>query len=1244
MPFSPADYDLWARSTGRKYPSTPAERAAVASEVNDFLRGFGKGTPNPNASRVGGNVVYDQPVSVKNYDDNSVLQSPVTPDNNVPKVAGVNNNTLTGEQFENQNQDNLKDNARRDAILRTLGKVAAGAGLVAGSIALARTPMGRQVLETAGGAAGQGYQKVSNRVSDFLGGFGVKRSTDLDTVAASGDVTPPTTAQQFNQQAVSDQTQAVQQARGAQVGTPEKNLVPTVSNTYEDPWYSNVKPVTETEKLATSQSFRPAGSALDTPKPVPLLSPARSLVERNPEVFNKILAERPIVGNEPEYKPTITERGDLYGPSYEIAFKNLPPHAREGREAALRDRALLQAEQQQEQLTIPGISPAEYQIKGKYAPKVDIQTGEILDTSTIPAYNAPVSDPWSTPGATQLSIPRPAGVAIEAGRPLLAAAQSDVVEDILAKFRPDYESAKRLETGRQTQAEMRRQQSVVDQVDSFMDRVISDIRSEPAVGVSEQTSELNPVADVLSRGARSYGSGGEPTRSGIPYSILAGQSEKRDVIPSFYNLEGRTNKIVNLPSAENVIPNPATAFTSSSDILQDAWQKAYGLSNPFEEAYKAGTERFLERERTLPKERLTISEGGQMPETVDRNKLAEEQSILSKATDFLTGQSGGTKTWNFSNISPEAAARRNERMNQLVSEANLEVDYPNRSDYDLSDKRQEKAYKDAELNFYKKKAQQTALELYKSTGDPEALRHLEEGALPLNVKVAGGISVPTRELFTAFGERINPTTGIASVDKAEESMLAAEKLRSLVRGKVTEQARAATENPSIIWPTGSDIKSISNKPEKVFLTDAMLLSSRPTLTDNYTTQITSPLSRALGALTTVNQSVQDAQQRFATQRLFPYSYGLNEAGKLGTYLTPSGYYGDPTQPGGANIAGVRLATEQEDIPTQKLYDLRARSSIGRQQFGNVGRLLDKAKDMSGDLPFLEVSQESLEPGKVFKDVDSGEIVTPEDMNPASLEFGIRTGKLRAVSGVSTEPQRILQGGYGRTFKGVSPDVIDPLSFTEQGRALLKEAAPERYDPETGLYYSRLAMQKPTGESKFTTKYDPNTETILKYNERGQLTGVEKARINPEGIKLMEEVRKGVMTGNMPSETAYALQQNMPVSQAKTVNVPPTRHEQFALSAAAEARNREKNVEKTEKAARDVRDEKRRALNNYIQRSLPGLAYESRLSPADIEASQLGAYMAQKAAPMIQGIRPSAESTIYEQPALFSGIKRKRSYT
>jgi hypothetical protein len=74
----------------------------------------------------------------------------------------------------------------------------------------------------------------------------------------------------------------------------------------------------------------------------------------------------------------------------------------------------------------------------------------------------------------------------------------DVVSDIIEKYRPDYEQAKRLETGRSTQAEMRRQALQVQGLERQVDEVLNEIRSTGATGFNprsylESTGALEPT-------------------------------------------------------------------------------------------------------------------------------------------------------------------------------------------------------------------------------------------------------------------------------------------------------------------------------------------------------------------------------------------------------------------------------------------------------------------------------------------------------------------------------------------------------------------------------------------------------------------------------------------------------------------------------------------------------------------------------------------------------------------------------
>lgn len=251
MPVSPRDFALWAAATGNKYPQTPEEKMAAAPHAYDFAKNLGKTGANAPGRRVGGNVIFNQPVSAQHADDNSVFQSPVTPDNNIPKVAGTRDNTMTGEHYDNQLKDTQEDNARSNNLVRNLGRAALATGVVAGGAILASSPEARQAVRSAVTSAQQQASNISSRISSFLGGIGVPTPVDSEIIHNSGDVTPPTTGQRYQQEQVPSAVQSMQAAKGANVGTPEKATVPTTTAS------TGVKPITESEIISTSQTFSP---------------------------------------------------------------------------------------------------------------------------------------------------------------------------------------------------------------------------------------------------------------------------------------------------------------------------------------------------------------------------------------------------------------------------------------------------------------------------------------------------------------------------------------------------------------------------------------------------------------------------------------------------------------------------------------------------------------------------------------------------------------------------------------------------------------------------------------------------------------------------------------------------------------------------------------------------------------------------------------------------------------------------
>ena len=251
MPVSPADFALWARATGNRYPETAEEKLAAGPQVYSYAKNLTKTGGNAPSGRVNGSIFYSQPESVENSAPNSLFNSPITPDNRAPKVSGTLDSTLTSEHFQNDEEREVLEHNQQHSLLSTLGKAALAAGTVAAGLAVARSPGGQQALQTAETTVKENAQNIGNRVSGFLGGLGGGRTVDPDVIRNSGDVTPPTTGQRYNQQDVPAATQAVQIAKGAPTGS---SLEATLSPTSES--YS-VKPVTESDVITSSQTFGP---------------------------------------------------------------------------------------------------------------------------------------------------------------------------------------------------------------------------------------------------------------------------------------------------------------------------------------------------------------------------------------------------------------------------------------------------------------------------------------------------------------------------------------------------------------------------------------------------------------------------------------------------------------------------------------------------------------------------------------------------------------------------------------------------------------------------------------------------------------------------------------------------------------------------------------------------------------------------------------------------------------------------
>ena len=135
MVISPNDFSLWARLTGNKYPSTPAERAQKGPEVQRFIQNLDK--------------------------------------------EGM----LGGKQEEEQK--------KKKGLPEKIATGALIAGGIAAGVAAARDPRVQNVAQRAGSA-------TKDKIKDFLVNFSEPRDVDVDIVDASGDVTPNPREQQAN--------------------------------------------------------------------------------------------------------------------------------------------------------------------------------------------------------------------------------------------------------------------------------------------------------------------------------------------------------------------------------------------------------------------------------------------------------------------------------------------------------------------------------------------------------------------------------------------------------------------------------------------------------------------------------------------------------------------------------------------------------------------------------------------------------------------------------------------------------------------------------------------------------------------------------------------------------------------------------------------------------------------------------------------------------------------------------------
>ena len=899
MPVSPADFALWARETGNKYPETTQEKLAATPHAYAHARSFGKASTNAPGARVGGSILYDQPVVVENRAPNSLFNSPVTPDNRASKVAGTLDATLTGEQFRNEEGQEVAERSRQRSFIDTLGKTALAAGAVAAGVALAQNPAAQQAIRTAGTSISENAQNIGSRVSGFLGGLGGGRNVDPDVIRNSGDVTPPTTGQRYQQEQIPVATQEIQVAKGAPTGSMAEATLPPTTGSY------GVKPVTESDVITSSQTFAPRSKS---------------------EVIQSVLSKMPLSTQETEYAPDILDPRDLGTQSFQTATKFASPEVIAARRADLRGEVN------------PSVG----------APLVDRATGEIRNPEiSVAGYKE------AFPGI------------------------GERVKDFL---QPETGAAPiGVSTG--------------------------EYGAQPQTNVGEQTSSLNPGAglftDSLFQVSPEYLAQHPKGASGLFQTLTTrtgyGAPARHEEV-DYRPLGGKS--LVRTGGAQPSKVTTEQAFDPGEFAVSGARDVTSSTNKaPQRFAGERDIEASLATQETqgvFPTGQFSSLASGEQYEPAILHRLSSmidprvvtqgEQGARSKVAGYL----GGKAAW----------MQKSEEQAELRRQAGLQESTQRLGAL----KQQESQATDKKAKTFLKQA----LGLYDVTQDPAVLESAAQQAMPLEVTLPGGETVPTQSFFKPFG----------AVGSGEGSNLTQTQL--LENNLIGKQTTYGNTKAGIL-------SNLGVKPTAKLT--ASMFNSLP--------------QSARKALATSHTEMMDARSRLQSARDNEILFSVPENILEGTKTTPiiSSTTGD--------VVGMTSTPEEKTLSPLELYKMRASGGVGRSEVGGVGRRREALADL-GYSPEGAVSDVT---PVLYQDLNTGEVLHADDVSLAQIANKV----VKPIRGSAVEPQRLMGRG-DRSYKGISSDVIDPGSFDPTQRAALAEAYPERVTPE-GLIYTKKATEE-----------------------------------------------------------------------------------------------------------------------------------------------------------------------------------------
>jgi hypothetical protein len=313
--------------------------------------------------------------------------------------------------------------------------------------------------------------------------------------------------------------------------------------------------------------------------------------------------------------------------------------------------------------------------------------------------------------------------------------------------------------------------------------------------------------------------------------------------------------------------------------------------------------------------------------------------------------------------------------------------------------------------------QKQAEAIFQATGDPGVIRsaYSEAPGLPIRVTLPSGESVPTGSLYEAFGQVVNPETGVPVTTSRAESLQAALNMQSKMKANALQQLGL----PSTYQPSQAQLQQLDPRTKKL-------------------------LGETAAAVEANRAALAQAEANPLLYKLKPeITQGIREVPVISETT--------------GQVVGSRVVPETEGLPTSQYYKMRAAGGAGRQETGGIGRRREALMEGADELGFniAPGSMEDVSP-VLYQVIDdtTGQtvVVQPHEVSPMQ----ILSGAAKPVRGTSVEPQRIM-GSEGRTYKGVASNVVDPGSFDPAMLSEIAEGAPERIDPATGLAYSVQAM-------------------------------------------------------------------------------------------------------------------------------------------------------------------------------------------